>query len=144
MTPICVPSGLVSVGDIELLRSMADLSEALARPKSSTFTVPSGRTFTLAGFRSRWMMPCSCAASRASDLAGNRQRLGGWQSASRSRGFDVFRKRRTLDELQHQRRPAVALLESVDSADVRVIQRGERLGFALESGDPLGIGRHRF
>ena len=30
---------------------------AFASPKSSTFTVPSSRTLTFAGFRSRWMMP---------------------------------------------------------------------------------------
>ena len=41
---------------------------AFARPKSSTFTVPSARTLMFAGFRSRWMMPCSCAASSASAI----------------------------------------------------------------------------
>ena len=41
---------------------------ALARPKSSTFTVPSGVTLMLAGFRSRWMMPRSCAYSMASAI----------------------------------------------------------------------------
>jgi hypothetical protein len=43
-------------------------SSALARPKSSTFTVPSGRSLMFAGFRSRWMMPCSWAASSASAI----------------------------------------------------------------------------
>ena len=43
-------------------------SIALARPKSSTFTVPSARTLMFAGLRSRWMMPCSCAASSASAI----------------------------------------------------------------------------
>ena len=41
---------------------------AFASPKSSTFTVPSGRTLMFAGFRSRWTMPCSCAASSASAI----------------------------------------------------------------------------
>jgi len=40
----------------------------LARPKSSTFTVPSARTLMFAGFKSRWMIPCSCAASSASAI----------------------------------------------------------------------------
>ena len=44
------------------------VSMALASPKSSTLTRPSGRTFTLAGLRSRWMIPCSCAASSASAI----------------------------------------------------------------------------
>ena len=43
-------------------------SSALANPKSSTLTVPSSRTLMLAGFRSRWMIPCSCAASSASAI----------------------------------------------------------------------------
>ena len=43
-------------------------SSALARPKSSTFTSPSGVTLTLAGLRSRWMTPLSCAASSASAI----------------------------------------------------------------------------
>jgi len=38
----------------------------LARPKSSTFTLPSGATITFAGFRSRWTIPRSCAAPSAS------------------------------------------------------------------------------
>jgi len=41
---------------------------AFARPKSSTFTVPSSCTLMVAGFKSRWMMPRSCAASRASAI----------------------------------------------------------------------------
>ncbi len=41
---------------------------ALARPKSRTFTFPSGVTLTLAGLRSRWTMPFSCASSRASAI----------------------------------------------------------------------------
>jgi hypothetical protein len=55
--PICVIAGDVRVG--EFASALADAldvpagSIALARPKSRTFTVPSARTFTLAGFRSR-------------------------------------------------------------------------------------------
>ena len=33
-----------------------------AETKSNTFTVPPARTFTFGGLRSRWMIPCSCAA----------------------------------------------------------------------------------
>ena len=56
---------------------------ALARPKSSTFTVPSGATLMLAGLRSRWMMPCSCAASRASAIWRAMAGLVGRESAPR-------------------------------------------------------------
>ncbi len=43
-------------------------SVALARPKSRSFTMPSGVTLILAGFRSRWMMPRSWAASSAAAI----------------------------------------------------------------------------
>ena len=43
----------VSVGESEGSLSESSSTSALARPKSSTLTVPSGRTRTLAGLRSR-------------------------------------------------------------------------------------------
>ena len=43
-------------------------SIAFARPKSSTFTTPSGVILMLAGFRSRWTTPRSCAYSSASAI----------------------------------------------------------------------------
>ena len=33
--------------------------------------------------------------------------------------------------------------EAVDGGDVRMVQRGEYLGFALEAGQPIGIARER-
>ena len=64
-----VTAGDVIVGDIEALVPAVSIdSIAFASPKSSTFTVPSSRTLTFAGFKSRWMMPCSCAASSASAI----------------------------------------------------------------------------
>jgi len=50
------------------LRSVLSVSQALASPKSSTLTVPSSVILMLAGFKSRWTMPCSCAASSASAI----------------------------------------------------------------------------
>lgn len=51
----CGSAGESSVGDI-----------AFARPKSRTFTVSSAAILMLAGFKSRWTMPRSWAASSAS------------------------------------------------------------------------------
>jgi hypothetical protein len=52
--PACVMAGVVIVGDIDTLDDEpTEGSIALANPKSSTFTVPSGRTLMFAGFRSR-------------------------------------------------------------------------------------------
>ena len=68
--PACVIAGVVIVGDCDTARRPLPTpgSIAFASPKSSTFTVPSARTLMFAGLRSRWMMPCSCAASSASAI----------------------------------------------------------------------------
>ena len=86
-------------------------SSAFARPKSSTFTVPSARTLMFAGFRSRWMMPCSCAPQRLGDLPRDRQRL-------------VERDRALRDPIG-ERRPSTSstVPSSRKSRDVRVVQR---------------------
>jgi hypothetical protein len=46
--------------------AFAGPSTNFAKPKSRTLTTPSPVTLMLAGFRSRWMIPLSCAASIAS------------------------------------------------------------------------------
>ena len=51
--PICVAAVSDIVGDSDPLVPLASGVAAFASPKSNTFTVPSGRTLTLAGFRSR-------------------------------------------------------------------------------------------
>ena len=66
MSPASV-ARMVSVGESAVV-GPADFSAVLARPKSRTFTTPSGVTMTLPGFRSRWMMPLSWAASSASAI----------------------------------------------------------------------------
>ena len=58
----------VSVGDCDASLAGAVAGDAFARPKSSTLTMPSGVILMLAGFRSRWTMPFSCAASSASAI----------------------------------------------------------------------------
>jgi hypothetical protein len=54
-TPIAVIAGDVIVGESERsdVRTVLDDSDSLANPKSSTLTVPSGRTLIFAGFKSR-------------------------------------------------------------------------------------------
>ena len=49
----------------------------------------------------------------------------------------------TLDQFHHERRDATAFFKAVDAADVRMIQRRERLRFTLKAGDPLGISDER-
>ena len=50
-------------------------------------------------------------------------------------------ERRPLHQLHHQRTDAIGLFQAVDDGNVRVIQRRQRLGFALEAGQPIGIVR---
>ena len=45
------------------------VSDSFARPKSMTLAWPSPVTMMLAGFRSRWMMPVSCARESASAIS---------------------------------------------------------------------------
>ena len=139
--PACVIAGVVIVGDCDTLGDdPAAGSIAFARPKSSTFTVPSGRTLMFAGFRSRWMIPCSCAASSASAICfaiGSASSIGIAPCAMRSR------ERRPLDQFHHERGGAAGSFQAVDRGDVRMIQRGEDFGFALKAREPLGVGGHR-
>lgn len=67
------PAGLRALGVMvgECARSGAERvteSMALASPKSSTFTLPSGLSLMLTGLRWRWTIPFSCAASSASAI----------------------------------------------------------------------------
>ena len=88
-----------------------------------------------AGLRSRWMMPCSCAASSASAIC---FAIGRASSTGIAPG-DAIRQRRSLDEFHHERPHAVRFFRAVNRRDVRMIERGEDLGFTLESRQPLGI-----
>ena len=100
-------------------------SASFASPKSSTFTMPSGVTLMLAGFRSRWTMPFSCAASSASAI---------WRAmvSASSSGIGPFRCARQVspsDQLHHQ----VVGADVVQRANIRVVQRGDRARFAFEA-----------
>ena len=129
MTPACVAC-IEMVGDIVTLGLDEPVgSNAFASPKSSTFTVPSARTLMFAGFRSRWMMPCSCAASRASAIC---FAMGSASSSRHGAARQPLRQILALDEFHHEGRDAVGVLQPVDGRDVRMIQRGEDLRFALE------------
>ena len=56
---------------------------------------------------------------------------------------DPLGERVALDELEHERLDPSRLLEAVDRGDVGVVERREHLRLAPESGQPLGILRHR-
>ena len=108
MTPArVIIAGVVIVGDCETFGALPAGSMALARPKSRTFTVPSGRTLMFAGFKSRWMIPCSCAASSASAIC----RRDGQRFIERDRAAcDALRQILPLDEFHHEGGDAARLL----------------------------------
>ena len=137
ITPICVAAA-VSVGDCEGSPSGVG-SSAFANPKSNTFTVPSSRTLMLAGFRSRWMTPASCAASRASAICfaigrASSRGIGPWAIRSASVGPSIKFENKRL-------RVSLRFFQPVDVPDVGMVQRGEDFGFALKPGEAIGIFR---
>ena len=98
--------------------------------------MPSSRTLMLAGFRSRWMIPCSCAASSASAIC---RAIGSASSSGIGAARDPLRQVLALDQLHHQRADVADRFEAVDVRDVRMVERRERLRFALEPRQPFGI-----
>ena len=117
-----------------------------ARPKSSTFArasldggpdaVVALCSTMFAGFRSRWTMPFSCAASSASAICraiARASAIGSGPLASRSARVGPS------TQFEDQRRHAIDVLEPVDRANVRMIERGQEAGFAREAGTTLGV-----
>ena len=56
---------------------------------------------------------------------------------------DAVSQRLAVDQLEHQRLDTIGVFESVDRADVGMIQRGQYARFALEPRAPLSIARER-
>jgi hypothetical protein len=79
-----------------------------------------------------------CRLERVDDLARDRQRFGHGKRAGQ---LEFSRERFAVDELEYQEPCPRLVVESVDAADVRVIERREYLGLALEARDPFGIVR---
>jgi hypothetical protein len=52
---------------------------------------------------------------------------------------DALRQVLAFDEFHDQRTDAIRFFQSVDMRDVRMIERCERLGFACESGESVGV-----
>ena len=79
------------------------------------------RTLILAGFRSRWMMPCSCAASSASAICfaiGSASSRGNGPRAIRSASVGPRRA-------PSRARDAARIFQAVDVRNVGMVQRGE-------------------
>ena len=73
------------------------------------------------------------------DLPRDRQRVT-WRHRS---ARDEHRQVVALDELYHERAHPAGFVDAEDLRDVRVIERRERLGFAYEARQPVGVLRKR-
>ena len=67
--------------------------------------------------------------------------IDGCVISSRSRGSPSRSTGTT--EFENQRLDGAAMFESVDTGNVRMTERSEGPGFALETGDPLGVARYQ-
>src|SRR5262245_14264582 len=140
MIPSRVPP-TVAVGDCDRSGPAPWPAGTFANPKSRTFTTPSGVILMFAGFKSR---------VNDSFLVRRFQCLGnllpdGERLTDRNRPLgDPVSERRPVDQLQHKGLNAIRFLKAVDAADVRMVQRGEHQGFALEPGEAIGIEREGF
>jgi hypothetical protein len=76
---------------------------------------------------------------RVGDLPRDGDRLRDRQRPPR----DHLRQVLALDQLHHQRAATVALLETVDGGDVRVVELRQELRLALEARQPVGVGGER-
>jgi hypothetical protein len=73
---------------------------------------------------------------RLGDLARDREGVGHGEGPAR----EAIGECRAPDEFEDQRRDAIGLFESVDGADIRVVQRGQEARFARETGTTFGVG----
>ena len=111
-------------------------ARAFASPKSSTLTVPSAPHLDVR----RFQIPVDDALlvrrfDRLGDLPRDRQRLVDRHPVAP----EALRQILALDEFHHERGDAVAVLQPVDRADVRMIERGEHRGLALETRATVGV-----
>ena len=128
------------VGDAVASTRATTGSSAFARPKSNTFTVPSGRTLTFAGLQVAVDDALLvCRFEGVGNLLRHRQRFIDWNRPLR----DAVGKRRSLDQLQDEGVHAGGLFEAVNGGDVRMVEGGQDLRFAAEAGKSIGIARER-
>src|ERR1700691_1015245 len=109
---------------------LSGFSVTFARPKSRIFACPRFVTKMFAGLMSRWTMPFACAASSASAI---------WMPRV-EHGFDLQRLASDpvpeclpLQQFHGDEGSPIGLVDLVDCADVRVVQRGRSFGLPFET-----------
>jgi ribosomal protein S14 len=87
------------------------------------------------------MIPRSCAYSSASAIG---IAMGNGSSNGIGPLLDPIRERDTFNQLHHQGTNAIRFFEAIDRRNVRMIQRCEELGLALEARHAFGVARKCF
>ena len=135
MVPCAVPGAEVAnrvIPDIEIGPAGA---LSFASPKSRSFA-PALVSMMLAGFRSRWTIPCRWALSSASAISA--AIFSAWSSGSApfsSRAASVCPSRCGMT----RKCVPFALADVVDAADVRMVEGRDGARLALEARPQLGI-----
>ena len=139
ITPRAVIAGDVIVG--EFITSAVDAlagSSAFPEPEVQHLHHAVGADFDVGRLQiavhDALLMRCF---ERLCDLLGDGQRL---VQRYRSAG-DALREIVALDQLHRQRRHARGSFDAVDLSDVRVVQRGQNLRFALKPSHAVGVAR---
>ena len=79
------------------------------------------------------------ALVRGADGVGERNRDPEQLLERQAVGGDQLPERPPLDVLHREERDAVGFLDGMDGDDVRVVERGDGLRFALEAAAPLEV-----
>jgi hypothetical protein len=77
-----------------------------------------------------------CSRDRPRNLGGNAERL----LQPHGPGHQAIGERQAVNELHCEEGTLLPVLEPEQVRDVWMIQRGQRLGFALEAGEAIGTG----
>ena len=95
-----------------------------------------GRDLDVAGFKSRWMMPRSWAAASTSAICRAIATVSGTEMGPRAMRVG---QRVTVDQLENQRLHPIGLFQSIDRADVWMIEGRQDTSLAFEPSQPIGV-----
>ena len=133
--------GGVVVGSIDETAAPRRLAPRLRQPEVEQLGARPSVSMMLPGLRSRWTMPGAVRlVERIGDL--DRRSAAPGRAAARPSASRVG-ERLALEMLHHQEVDAVLAADVVERADVRVVQRGDRAGLALEAFADVGIAGER-
>ena len=126
------------VGDVNGRCARGDRVEGACKAEVEDLHGAVGRDLDVRGFQiamhDALFVRCG---QRVHNLQRNGACLVDRDGASRNTVFE----RRAFDQLHHERPPVAGLFDSVEMRDVRVVERREHFGFALESREALWIAR---